>query len=131
MALSSMMNVIFSSPLFFLIILDSQEDCETCLDVLQGLENIDDDAERQDVHLVKTTDTEFAEKMGIEADEIPAIIYFNEQMPNLFDGDISAEEEVLDWLIEQNVESHIDLVTKPMLEEMIEEIQYLVVFFCK
>ena len=125
------MNVFFSSPLFFLIILDSQDDCETCLDVLQGLENIDDDAERQDVHLVKTTDTEFAEKMGIEADEIPAIIYFNEQMPNLFDGDISAEEEVLDWLIEQNVESHIDLVTKPMLEEMIEEIQYLVVFFCK
>ena len=99
--------------------------------MLQGLENIDDDAERQDVHLVKTTDTEFAEKMGIEADEIPAIIFFNEQMPNLFDGDISAEEEVLDWLIEQNVESHIDLVTKPMLEEMIEEIQYLVVFFCK
>ena len=115
----------------FLVILDSQDDCETCLDVLQGLENIDDDAERQDVHLVKTTDTEFAEKMGIEADEIPAIIFFNEQMPNLFDGDISAEEEVLDWLIEQNVESHIDLVTKPMLEEMIEEIQYLVVFFCK
>ena len=94
-------------------------------------QDIDDDAERQDVHLVKTTDTDFAEKMGIEADEIPSIIYFNEQMPNLFDGDISAEEEVLDWLIEQNVESHIDLVTKPMLEEMIEEIQYLVVFFCK
>ena len=116
---------------FFLVFLDSQDDCETCLDVLQGLENIDDDAERQDVHLVKTTDSEFAEKMGIEADEIPSIIYFNEQMPNLFDGDISAEEEVLDWLIEQNVESHIDLVTKPMLEEMIEEIQYLVVFFCK
>ena len=131
MTLSLMMNVIFSSPLFFLVILDSQDDCETCLDVLQGLENIDDDAERQDVHLVKTTDSEFAEKMGIEADEIPSIIYFNEQMPNLFDGDISAEEEVLDWLIEQNVESHIDLVTKPMLEEMIEEIQYLVVFFCK
>ena len=126
-----MMNVIFSSPLFFFVILDSQDDCETCLDVLQGLENIDDDAERQDVHLVKTTDIDFAEKMGIEADEIPSIIYFNEQMPNLFDGDISAEEEVLDWLIEQNVESHIDLVTKPMLEEMIEEIQYLVVFFCK
>ena len=80
---------------------------------------------------MKTTDSEFAEKMGIEPDEIPRIIYFNEQMPNLFDGDISAEEEVLDWLIEQNVESHIDLVTKPMLEEMIEEIQYLVVFFCK
>ena len=110
---------------------DSQDECEACLSVLQGLENIDDDAERQDIHLVKTTDTEFAEKMGIEPEELPSIIFFNEGMPNLFDGDISAEEEVLDWLIEQKGESHIDLVTRPMLEEMIEEIQYLAVFFCK
>ena len=110
---------------------DSQEDCDTCLDVLQGLENIDDDAERQDIHLVKTTDEEFAEKMGIEPEEIPSLVLFNDGMPNLFDGNISAEEEVLDWLIEQTTQSHIDLVTRPMLEEMIEEIQYLAVFFCK
>ena len=110
---------------------DSQQECDTCLDVLQGLENIDDDAERQGIHLVKTTDTEFAEKMGIEPEEIPSLVFFNDQMPNLFDGDISAEEEVLDWLIEQKVESHIDLVTRPMLEEMIEEIQYLAVMFCE
>ena len=101
------------------------------MDVLQGLENIDDDAERQDIYLVKTTDSEFAEKMGIEPEELPSLIFFNEGMPNLFDGDISAEEEVLDWLLEQKSESHIDLVTKPMLEEMIEEIQYLAVFFCE
>ena len=109
----------------------SQEDCESCLDVLQGLENIDDDAERHDIHLVKTTDLEFAEKMGIEQEEIPSLIFFNDGMPNLYDGDIGAEEEVLDWLIEQKVESHIDLVTRPMLEEMIEDIQYLAVMFFK
>ena len=37
----------------------------------------------------------------------------------------------LDWLIEVNVESHIELITRPMLEEMVEEIQYLGVHFCE
>ena len=32
---------------------DEQEECATCLAVLQSLENIDDDADRQDIHLVK------------------------------------------------------------------------------
>ena len=45
---------------------DTHEGCETCLDILQGLENIDDDADRQNIALVKTTDPEFAEEMGIQ-----------------------------------------------------------------
>ena len=49
----------------------------------------------------------------------------------MFEGDISAEEEVLDWLIEMKVESHIELITRAMLETMVEEVQYLAVYFCK
>ena len=108
---------------------DAHEGCETCFDVLQGLENIDDDADRQDIQLVKTVDPEFAESMGIELEEMPALIYFNDGIPNLYEGDIAAEEEVLDWLIEMKVENHIETVTKPMLESMVEEIQYLAVYF--
>jgi hypothetical protein len=52
-------------------------------------------------------------------------------VPNVFDGDISAEEEVLDWLIEMKVESHIERITRPILENMVEEVQYLAVYFCK
>ena len=58
-------------------------------------------------------------------------VFYKDGTPNLFDGDISAEEEVLDWLIEMNVENHIELITRPMLENMVEEIQYLAVYFCK
>jgi hypothetical protein len=29
------------------------------------------------------------------------------------------------------VESHIELITRAMLETMVEEVQYLAVFFCK
>lgn len=44
---------------------------------------------------------------------------------------MSHEEEVLDWLIEMRVDNHIEHITRPMLEEMVTEIQYLAVFFCK
>ena len=75
------------------MILDQHENCETCLDVLQGLENIDDDAQRQNIALVKTVDAEFAESIGIS--EFPALVFYKDGTPNLFDGDITAEEEVL------------------------------------
>ena len=52
-------------------------------------------------------------------------------MPNVFEGDISAEEEVLDWLIEMKVESHVELITRAMLETMVEEVHYLAVYFCE
>ncbi len=113
---------------FSILIADSHEGCETCLEVLQALENIDDDAERQEVKLVKTTDAEFAESVGIS--EFPAMIFYFEGTPNVFDGDIAAEEEVLDWIIEMKVENHIELITRPMLEEMVDEISYLAVYFC-
>ena len=108
---------------------DTHEGCETCLDVLQALENIDDDAERQNIKLVKTTDVEFSESIGIT--EFPSLVFYKDAIPNMFDGDISAEEEVLDWLIEMNVENHIELITRPMLENMVEEFNYLAVYFCK
>ena len=53
---------------------DEQEECATCLAVLQSLENIDDDADRQDIHLVKTTDRKFADEYGIE--EMPGLVFF-------------------------------------------------------
>ena len=56
---------------FCILILDSHENCETCLDVLQALENIDDDADRQNIALFKTTDAEFAENIGIS--EFPSL----------------------------------------------------------
>ena len=56
---------------------------------------------------------------------------FKEGIPNLYEGDLTVEEEVLDWLTEMKVESHIELITRPMLETMVEETQYLAVFFCE
>ena len=79
--------------------------------------------------MVKTTDAAFAEEIGVET--YPALVFFKEGVPNLYEGDLTIEEEVLDWLIEMKVESHIELITRPMLETMVVEVQYLAVFFYK
>jgi len=107
----------------------SHEECENCLETLTELENIDDDVERQKIKMLKTTDASFAEEVGVET--YPALVFFKEGVPNLYEGDLSVEEEVLDWLTEMKVESHIELITRPMLETMVEETQYLAVFFYK
>ena len=64
-------NPLYNLMYFCLLILDSHENCETCLDVLQALENIDDDADRQNIALFKTTDAKFAEDIGIS--EFPSL----------------------------------------------------------
>ena len=79
--------------------------------------------------MAKTTDASFAEEVGV--DSFPALVFFKDGVPNLYEGDLSVEEEVLDWLTEMKVENHIELITRPMLETMVEETQYLAVFFCK
>ena len=44
--------------------------------------------------MVKTTDAAFAEEIGVET--YPALVFFKEGVPNLYEGDLTIEEEVLD-----------------------------------
>lgn len=46
-------------------------------------------------------------------------------------GHLNEEEEVLQWLITQKTEDRIELITRQMLETMVEDTQYLAVYFCK
>lgn len=70
-----------------------------------------------------------AKEYGIE--ELPALIYFEKRIPSIYQGDISAEEDVLQWLIQQKTEDTIESVNRELLEQLIVNTQYLVVYFCK
>lgn len=84
--------------------------------------------------------------------DFPILVYFEKQVPNVFEGssvisrlnlsttiylthnffligDLSVEEEVLQWLITQKTEDRIELITRVMLETSVEETQYLAVYF--
>lgn len=104
-------------------------DCDQCGGILDELENIDDDCDRHGITFVKTQDYSIAELYGIN--EYPVLVYFEANVPNVYEGSLKEEEEVLQWLIQQKTEDRIELITRVMLETMVEETQYLAVYFCK
>jgi hypothetical protein len=52
--------------------------------VLNELENIDDDLDKEDIVLVRLDDDKEAKKYGI--DHLPALVYFEEEIPALYEG---------------------------------------------
>lgn len=61
-------------------------------------ENIDDDCEVYGINFVKIQDQNLAKRYGIK--NYPALVYFRNGNPLIFDGDLRNEDYVLEWLIE-------------------------------
>lgn len=64
-------------------LLDDHGD-EDSMQVLNELEKIDDDCDKHGIQFVKIDDDKAAKDFGI--DSLPAIVYFEKQIPNLYDG---------------------------------------------
>lgn len=97
--------------------------------VLEELEKIDDDCDKHGIQFVKIDDNRAAAEYGI--DSVPAIVYFEKQIPNVYDGDLLDEEEILHWLLEQLEKDEIEDVTDEMLDKMVKEGRTIAVLFCK
>lgn len=97
--------------------------------VLEELEKIDDDCDKHGIQFVKIDDDNAASDYGI--DSIPAIVYFEKQVPNVYDGDLQDEEQILHWLVEQLEKDEIEDVTDEMLDRMVKEGRTIAVLFCK
>ena len=54
--------------------------------VLASLETIDDDCDRNGIILVKLDNPQEAKQYGI--DEIPSLVYFEDTIPHLFEGNL-------------------------------------------
>lgn len=60
---------------------------------------------------------------------MPALVYFEEKIPAIYEGDLMNEEEVLEWLKLQKNSATIEEVTDEILLELIEGHEYVVVYF--
>ena len=67
--------------------------------------------------------------LGIE--EIPSLVYFEETIPHLFEGNLENPNEVLGWLLHQMKTEEIEHVTDEMLDLLKIEHKYVAVLFCK
>lgn len=97
--------------------------------VLEELEKIDDDCDKHGIQFVKIDDPSASREYGI--DYVPAIVYFENQVPNVFDGDLQNEEQILHWLVEQLEKDEIEDVTDEMLDKLIKEGKTIAVLFCE
>ncbi|XP_022652688.1 uncharacterized protein LOC111260507 isoform X2 [Varroa jacobsoni] len=122
-------NIIKEAPSVACYFYEEKVDCEECRKILEELENIDDDTERHGIKFVKSCDHTVAKELGIR--RYPSLVYFEHSIPNIYEGDLSGEEEVLQWLITQKTEDTIETVNRDMLEKLFENTQYLGVFFYK
>lgn len=96
--------------------------------VLEELEKIDDDCDKHGIQFVKIDDERTSRGYGI--DSIPAIVYFEKQIPNIYNGDLLNEEEILQWLVSQLEKDEIEDVTDEVLDRMVKEGKTLAVLFC-
>lgn len=72
-----------------------------------------------------------AEAKDYGIDHLPTLVYFEDKIPAIYEGDLLNEDEVLEWLIEQKTTATIEEVTDEILSGLIEEHEYVVVYFSK
>lgn len=129
-------------------------ECKKCQKALQELENIDDEADQLDIGFVKIHDEELADEYNLGT--LPKLVYYRHQIPIIYEGasllnfrecgdrnvmnswflgELSREEDVLEWLIENKStgddEDVIEDVSLKTLNTLIGNVDHLVVLFCK
>lgn len=101
---------------------------EESMSALEELEHIDDDCDKYGIQFVKIDDGAAADEYGLDA--LPAVVYFEKGIPNVYDGSLEEEDEFLEWLVQQLEKDEIEDVTDEMLDKLINEGKNLAVLFC-
>ena len=95
--------------------------------IVDELEHIDDELEEKGIELVKCSDKGVEREYGFS--HVPLLIYFQNEIPNAYDGELDDESEVLKWLFDTMAKSEIEEVTGPVLDVLIERLDNLAVIF--
>ena len=96
------------------------------LDIVDELEKDMFTINDEELIIVQIDDPEFAEELGIS---LPSIVHFTEEIPNVYKGSMEDKEEVLKWLVDKKEEDVIEIVTQQMLEEIVQENEYVAVLY--
>lgn len=68
------------------MLLSDNDDCDTCDEILEELETIDDDTDKHGIQFVKSKDAKLASDIGIFS--FPALVYYETGVPIMYDGKV-------------------------------------------
>merc|ERR1719297_251648 len=99
--------------------------------VVGGLAKVDDYCGKLDIGLVKINDLELVTEYNLG--ELPALVYYRHGVPILYEGDLRAEDDILEWLIQNrnsgDEEDIIEEVEFKSLEAMVSAVENIAVLF--
>lgn len=99
--------------------------------VLGGLEKVDDYCDKLNIELVKINDLELVTEYNLA--DLPALVYYRHTIPILFEGDLEAEDDILEWLVQNrrsgDEEDVIEEVDTKTLEAMVTAVENIAVLF--
>ena len=75
---------------------------------MTDIDTVDDEAEKLEIFMVKVEDPAIARNYGIFA--LPAVVHYENGIPNLYDGSLGDEATVLEWLVIQRNSQILALV---------------------
>ena len=116
----------------FLAVFFYDDDCIECEVILEQLESIDDEADDFGIDFVKNNEPLAAKQFHVY--HLPALVYFRRKTPIVYDGDLHDGEKVLSWLTSQDVfevKDEIEEVNRRMLEKLLDDNDFVAVYFCK
>ena len=97
-------------------------------DIIDGLEQIDELLDADNVSLVIIDDEDAAEPYGIL--DLPALVLIQNGIPNFYDGDDLLNHSLLaDWITKEAETDRINEVTKIVLNKLTDKIENLVCIF--
>jgi len=97
--------------------------------IFDVMETIDDDCDNKDIVFVAVKDKVLAAKYNV--DEFPTLMFFENQIPSVFDGELEKPDEILAWIDDLLTGADIEQVTNDILDKFIATKSYLAVVFFK
>ncbi len=85
------------------------------------------------ITMVKLNDLEVVDEYRLTG--MPALVYFRRAAPITFEGDLTRQADVLQWLVHNRntaeEEDVIEEISEEALHAMIASVEHLAVLFCK
>ena len=112
---------------------EEKRDSRQMHDILKSLEAVDDKLDKfdkQDIMFVKCSDDGITEEFGYEKEQMPLLVYFENQIPMEYDGKLTDEREVHTWIMEEIEKDVIRTMDDPeVLDRLADKSDNLVVLF--
>ena len=110
-----------------LVVLFYEEEDRDADEIIEGLETIDDELEVKDFSKVKICDEGVELNYGLIG--LPKIVYFQNGIPIIFEGDIMDENAILKWIEKEASTNSIREVSDVVLGGLIQKFDSIAVLF--